>query len=78
MRRVHTACPSAGCGSVGAAPSEYSDALKSARQEAAGFLARDRIPRDYEGMVKPYFDLLEPENAGTMEAGKNDAGTIAP
>ena len=62
----------------GEAPAEYSDALKSARQEAASSLARDRIPREYEGMVKTYFDSLDPENAGTREAGKNDAGTIAP
>ena len=40
---------------------EYSDVVRSAKQDAAGSLARDKIPREYEDMVKTYFDSLELE-----------------
>ena len=62
----------------GEALTEYSEALESARQDAASSLARDRIPREYEGMIKTYFDSLEPENMGKQEAGKTDADTTRP
>ena len=62
----------------GEALTEYSDAVKAARQEAASSLARDRIPREYEGMIKTYFDSLEPGGAAPKEAGKSDANQIKP
>lgn len=40
---------------------EYAEVVKTAKREAASSLARDRIPREYEGMVKRYFDSLEQE-----------------
>lgn len=58
----------------GEALTEYSDVLKSARQEAASSLARDRIPREYEGMIKTYFDSLEP--GSTKEEGNPNASPI--
>jgi hypothetical protein len=38
---------------------EYVDLARSARQEAAGYLARDPVPLEAEKMVKQYFDTLE-------------------
>ena len=43
----------------GEALAEYADMVRAAQQHAAGSLARDRIPREYENMVKAYFDSLE-------------------
>jgi len=45
----------------GEAAVEYSDVVQAAKQQAASSLARDRIPREYEDMVKTYFDSLETE-----------------
>ena len=42
----------------------YGSITKAAKQEAASSLARDRIPKEYEEMVKKYFDSIElQENA---------------
>lgn len=43
----------------GDAPVEYTEIVKAARQQAASSLARDRIPQEYEDMVKGYFDSLD-------------------
>lgn len=43
----------------GEAAAEYSDVVQAAKQHAASSLARDRIPREYEDMVKTYFDSLD-------------------
>ena len=54
----------AGVPEKGEALVEYTDVLRSAREEAAGSLARETVPREYESMVKTYFDSLEvsPDN----------------
>ena len=44
----------------GEASSEYSDIVKAAKQDAAGSLARDKVPREYEDAVKTYFDSIDP------------------
>jgi hypothetical protein len=41
----------------------YGSITKAAKQEAASSLARDRIPREYEEMVKKYFDSIELEQS---------------
>ena len=43
----------------GEAIQEYADLLHAAREDAAGALARDKVPREYEEMVKRYFDALD-------------------
>jgi hypothetical protein len=43
----------------GEARVEYADVVESAKQHAANSLARDRIPREYEDIVKSYFDSIE-------------------
>ena len=43
----------------GEATSEYADVARAARQHAASSLAQDKIPREYEEMVKKYFDTIE-------------------
>lgn len=43
----------------GDAPAEYAEVIQAARQHAASSLARDQVPREYEAMVKAYFDSLE-------------------
>lgn len=45
----------------GEASEDYVNAVQSARQEATSSLARDKVPREYEEMVKNYFDTLETE-----------------
>jgi hypothetical protein len=49
----------AGVPEKGDALAEYVDVVRSAKQLAAGSLARDQVPREYETMVKTYFDSLE-------------------
>jgi hypothetical protein len=41
-------------------PEAYTSAALAAKQDAAGALARNRVPREYEEMVKGYFDSLTP------------------
>lgn len=48
----------AGVPEKGDARREYSDLMDAAREDAAGALARDKIPLEYETMVKQYFDSL--------------------
>lgn len=43
----------------GEARVEYTDAVRAAKQDATGYLARDTIPREAEEMVKKYFDELD-------------------
>lgn len=43
----------------GEALREYSVAVGAARQHAANALAREKIPREYERMVKRYFESLD-------------------
>jgi RNA polymerase-interacting CarD/CdnL/TRCF family regulator len=43
----------------GEAVAEYSDVVESARKQAASSLAKDKIPREYESLVKSYFDSLD-------------------
>ena len=50
----------------GEAREEYSDVLRAAKQHAAGSLARDRIPREYEDVVKSYFNSLDLEKPGAQ------------
>ena len=38
---------------------EYTDVARAAKQQAASSLAREKIPREYENIVKDYFDSLE-------------------
>lgn len=45
----------------GEALAEYSDVVRAAKQEAAGSLARDKVPREYEDAVKTYFDSIDPK-----------------
>ena len=40
----------------------YGELTKAAKSEAAGALAKDQVPREYEEMVKQYFDSIEPED----------------
>ncbi|MFT5242067.1 MAG: hypothetical protein ACI9X0_003056 [Kiritimatiellia bacterium] len=49
----------AGVPEKGEARREYADMVQAARDQAAGALARDKIPLEYETMVKTYFDSLE-------------------
>ncbi len=43
----------------GEAVAEYTDVVESARKQAASSLAKDKIPREYESLVKSYFDSLD-------------------
>lgn len=49
----------AGVPDKGDALAEYTEVVRSARQQAADSLSREQIPREYEEMVKQYFDSLE-------------------
>ena len=52
----------------GEAFTEYVDVVRAAKEHAAGSLARDRIPREYEDMVKTYFDSLDLEKPNEDQA----------
>ena len=41
---------------------EYSEVVRAARQHAAGALAGDDVPREYQDVVKGYFDALEQDD----------------
>lgn len=43
----------------GDAVAEYTDVVESARKQAASSLAKDKVPREYESLVKSYFDSLD-------------------
>ncbi len=49
----------------GDAAAEYASVVEAAKRHAASSLARDKVPREYEDMVKTYFDSLE------IQSGKN-------
>ncbi len=52
----------------GAARSEYVEVTRAAKDHAAGYLSREKIPREAEEMVKKYFDELElKETAGNTD-----------
>ena len=51
----------------GDAQVNYQKVSRAAKQEAANSLAQDKIPREYEDMVKKYFDSLELKNAPTSQ-----------
>jgi len=50
---------------TGEAREEYTGAVLSAKQAAAGALARSKVPREYENMVRNYFDTLTPQEPAT-------------
>lgn len=43
----------------GESSTEYASIVEAAKQHAASSLSKDKIPREYEDMVKTYFDSLE-------------------
>ena len=43
----------------GEALEAYTNIARAAKQEAANSLARNRVPREYEELVKSYFDALD-------------------
>jgi hypothetical protein len=51
----------------GEASVDYQKVSRAARQEAANSLAQDKIPREYEDMVKQYFNSLDLKNAPTPQ-----------
>ena len=56
---------------------EYVDLVEAAREDAAGALAREKIPLEYENMVKQYFDSLQesaPRSSSIFRRGTDDGG----
>lgn len=53
---------------------EYSEIVKGARDEAADALSKEEIPLGYKGLIKGYFDSIEPGRAPKAEdAPKGEA-----